>query len=132
MRLLLDEHFSEQDAAEVRRHDPTIDIVSLHAWESGAYLAHDDAAILAEAYRQGRTLVTRDVRTIPPLRTSSSGIRVPLITGLPTRISGSWIMRSGSLLCSLAMEFTRSRGEPDFQLLVTTRMESTPSSVSCN
>ena len=67
MRLLLDEHFSEQDAAEVRRHDPTIDIVSLHAWESGAYLVHDDAAILAEAYRQGRTLVTRDVRTIPPL-----------------------------------------------------------------
>jgi hypothetical protein len=31
VRLLLDEHFSEQDAAEVRRHDPTIDIVSLHA-----------------------------------------------------------------------------------------------------
>ena len=29
-------------------------------------LAHDDAAILAVAYRQGRTLVTRDVRTIPP------------------------------------------------------------------
>ena len=67
MRLLLDEHVSEQDAAQVRRHDPSIDIVSLHTWESGAYLAHDDAAILAEAYGQGRTLVTRDVRTMPPL-----------------------------------------------------------------
>ena len=67
MRLLFDEHFSEQDAAQVRLHDPSIDILSLHAWESGASLAHDDAAILAEAYLQGRTLVTRDVRTIPPL-----------------------------------------------------------------
>ena len=67
MPLLLDEHFSEQDAAQVRQHNPSIYIVSLHAWERGAYLAHDDAAILAEAYRQGRTLVTRDVRTIPPL-----------------------------------------------------------------
>jgi predicted nuclease of predicted toxin-antitoxin system len=69
VRLLLDEHFSEQDAAQVRRHDPSVDIMSLHAWESGGYLAHD-AAILAEAYRQGRTLVTRDVRTIPPLSLS--------------------------------------------------------------
>ena len=36
MPLLLDEHYSEQDAAQVHRHDPSIDIVSLQAWESGA------------------------------------------------------------------------------------------------
>jgi len=67
VRLLLDEHFSEQDAAQVRLQVPSIDIVSLHLWAGGSLLGQDDAAILAEASQQGRALVTRDVRTIAPL-----------------------------------------------------------------
>lgn len=67
LRLLLDEHFSEQDAAQLRRHEPGIDVISVHTWESGMYVGAGDAAILVEAYRQGRTLVTRDLRTILPV-----------------------------------------------------------------
>jgi hypothetical protein len=67
LRLLLDEHFSEQDAVQLRLHEPTLDVVSLHVWEGGAYMRLGDPVILAEAHQQGRTLVTRDLRTVPPL-----------------------------------------------------------------
>jgi predicted nuclease of predicted toxin-antitoxin system len=67
LRLLLDEHLQARLVAELHRHNPLIDVVSLHEWEQGAYLATNDAHILAEAYRQHRTLVTRDARTIAPL-----------------------------------------------------------------
>ncbi len=67
MHLLLDEHFSEQDAAQIRDHHPAIDVVSLHVWEGGTYRALSDSDLLAVARQQGRTLVTRDVRTIAPL-----------------------------------------------------------------
>lgn len=67
LRLLLDEHFSNTDAEHLRRHEPAIDVVSLHAWEGGVYLHADDAAVLAAASHEGRTLVTRDLATIPRL-----------------------------------------------------------------
>jgi hypothetical protein len=77
VRLLLDEHFSERDAEQVRLQNPSIDIVSLHQWAEGAYLAHDDATILAAAHEQGRVLVTRDIRTIAPLLTTMVEAGVP-------------------------------------------------------
>ena len=67
LRLLLDEHFQAQVAQEVRRHDSAIAVESMNSWEYGSYLGVDDSLILDEAYRQGRTLVTRDLRTISPL-----------------------------------------------------------------
>lgn len=67
LRLLLDEQIAPAVASEVRRHEPACDIVSIHEWEDAAFLETDDALILAQAHRQGRTLVTRDVSTIAPL-----------------------------------------------------------------
>jgi hypothetical protein len=69
LRLLLDEHFSETDAEQLRRRESAIDVVSLHVWTSGAYLRAADALSLAAAFREGRTLVTRDLATISPLLT---------------------------------------------------------------
>ncbi len=47
MRLLLDEHVSEEDTVQIRHHHPEIDVTSLHTWEGGAYHAQSDQAILS-------------------------------------------------------------------------------------
>ena len=67
LRLLLDEQMDPELAVQIRAQYPEMDIVSLHVWEDRRYLHTADAVILAEAYRQGYTLVTYDARTIVPL-----------------------------------------------------------------
>ncbi|HEY8286375.1 MAG TPA: DUF5615 family PIN-like protein [Chloroflexota bacterium] len=67
LRLLLDEHFSEDDARQLRAHHPTIDVLSIQSWEGGSHLGAPDSLILTDARQQGLTLVTRDLRTIVPL-----------------------------------------------------------------
>ena len=65
MRLLLDEHVSPAVAEGLRQTG--LDAVALRAWLGGRYLEAPDEAILAEAAREIRVLVTYDQRTIPPL-----------------------------------------------------------------
>ncbi len=67
LRLLLDEHLSAQIAVQVRGHNPQVDIVCMQEWRDGTLISGSDAVLLREAHREGRTLVTRDARTIPPL-----------------------------------------------------------------
>jgi hypothetical protein len=67
LKLLLDEHISPDVAAGVRRRLPLQKIYALIEWEGGNFIAQDDETCLAEAARQGLTLVTYDRRTIPPL-----------------------------------------------------------------
>lgn len=67
LSLLLDEHISPAVAAGLRRSWPSVAISSLPEWEGGAFLGQDDAALLRHAEARGRTLVTYDRRTIPPL-----------------------------------------------------------------
>lgn len=67
LRLLTDEHISPAVARAVHRTTPTIDVVCLRDWEHGQMLSAKDELVLQEAHRQRRTLVTYDLRTIPPL-----------------------------------------------------------------
>jgi len=67
LRLLLDEHFSEEDVRQLRAHEPAIEVVSLQSWVDGSYLGAPDSLILTHARQQGWTLVTRDLRTMAPL-----------------------------------------------------------------
>jgi hypothetical protein len=67
LRLLLDEHIAPAVAMGLRRRNKSFVVRALREWEDGAYLGQDDAACLRAAYRAGLTLVTYDLRTIPPL-----------------------------------------------------------------
>lgn len=42
-------------------------VITIRLWEGGTFVGASDAAILVQAYRQGRTLVTRDLRPILPM-----------------------------------------------------------------
>lgn len=67
LQLLLDEHISPKVSAEIRRRDPTLTVHAMSEWESGAFLGQQDPVCLREAAAQSLTLVTYDLRTIPPL-----------------------------------------------------------------
>lgn len=62
MKLLTDEHFPIEIAQAVRRKMPNFDIQSIHATNLGGLL---DQPLLAELDLQQRTLLTRDVNSIP-------------------------------------------------------------------
>jgi len=67
LKLLLDEHIWPSLAALVQQLLPAADVESIHTFSGGRFLNCDDAAILREARRAGRILVTFDVNTIPAL-----------------------------------------------------------------
>lgn len=67
LRLLLDEHIAPAVAAGLRRRNRSAVVHPMRDWENGAFLGQDDATCLRAAQRQGLTLVTYDLRTIPPL-----------------------------------------------------------------
>lgn len=67
LKLLLDEHIAPAVAAGVRRPLPGIAVDALIEWRGGELLGQDDATCLSTAAIHGRTLVTYDRRTIPPL-----------------------------------------------------------------
>jgi hypothetical protein len=65
--LLLDEHLSPEIALGLRRLNLPILVYSMNEWNGGTFLGRPDSECLAEAARQGLTLVTYDCRTIPRL-----------------------------------------------------------------
>ncbi len=65
--LVLDEHLSPKVAAGLRRLGLPAAVHAMNEWNGGVFLGRPDAEILAEAARQGLTLVTYDCRTIPTL-----------------------------------------------------------------
>ena len=66
LQLLLDEHISREVAKGLRRlHKGSV--LSLAEWEQGKFLGLPDDALLQAAGEQGYTLVTYDLRTIPPI-----------------------------------------------------------------
>jgi hypothetical protein len=67
LRLLLDEHVAPAVVAGLRRRNKTLAVRALREWHEGAYWGQDDAACLRAAHREGLTLVTYDLRTIPRL-----------------------------------------------------------------
>jgi hypothetical protein len=67
LKLLLDEHLSPDIAEGLRNKSKTVIVYGLTEWEGGRFLGLSDEAILEEAATQKLTLVTYDLRTIPPL-----------------------------------------------------------------
>ena len=62
LKLLLDEHIDDQVAAALRRKFPSLDVVSIYE----SHLAGQPDPTLWEVLdAEGRTLVTRDVNSIP-------------------------------------------------------------------
>ncbi len=67
LQLLLDEHISSSVAAGLRRGGKGVIVHGLAEWEAGRFLGQPDELLLQEACRQKLTLVTYDLKTIPPL-----------------------------------------------------------------
>jgi hypothetical protein len=67
LKLLLDEHISPVVAVDLRRRHRALVVICVTEWDEGEFLGQPDSACLLQAARQGRTLVTYDRRTIPPL-----------------------------------------------------------------
>ena len=63
LRLVLDERLAWDAALQAKAKRPSMDIQSIHDWESGAFLGVPDPEILLEAAKQRLTLVTYDQRT---------------------------------------------------------------------
>jgi hypothetical protein len=67
LKLLLDEHLSPVIDRQIRSHNAAIDILSVLEWEGGRFLSKVDEELLLIAYEYGRTLVTFDQQTNPPI-----------------------------------------------------------------
>ncbi len=65
--LLLDENISHVVAGQVQKHQPAIIIESVHIWQQEAFRGGNDRELLIVAAEAGLTLVTYDLKTIPPL-----------------------------------------------------------------
>jgi hypothetical protein len=67
LKFLLDEHVSKAVTAALRRDRQRLVVRGLAEWDGGCFLGQDDGSILRAAASQGLTLVTNDLKTIPPL-----------------------------------------------------------------
>ncbi|MGH2500888.1 MAG: DUF5615 family PIN-like protein [Ktedonobacterales bacterium] len=67
MKLLLDEHISPAVARGLRAAAGALEVAALREWQDGAWLEAPDALLLQAAAADDWTLVTYDLRTIPPL-----------------------------------------------------------------
>jgi hypothetical protein len=67
LRLLTDEQISPAVARQAPAKCRGIRIVAMRDWEQGHFLSAADDLVLQEAHKQQLTLVTFDLRTIPPL-----------------------------------------------------------------
>jgi len=67
LAFLLDEHISPAVGAGIAVLRPLIRVEAMQSWRNEALLGADDPTILLAAATDGLTLVTSDLRTIPPL-----------------------------------------------------------------
>lgn len=67
LSLLLDEQISPQVVAALLALRPGASVASIYGWRSGALTGTDDALVLEAAAEDGLTLVTYDLKTIPPV-----------------------------------------------------------------
>ncbi len=67
LSLLLDEQISPQVGAALSALQAGVPVVSLYDWRAGALTGMDDGLVLQGAAEDGLTLVTYDLKTIPPL-----------------------------------------------------------------
>lgn len=67
LALLLDEQISPVVAEQLLARQPGIPVWSVHRWRQAALVGASDPALLGAAHEDGLTLVTYDLKTIPPL-----------------------------------------------------------------
>ncbi|MBA2679627.1 MAG: DUF5615 family PIN-like protein [Ktedonobacteraceae bacterium] len=67
LSFLLDEQISPQTVVALASLNSQVPVVSLYTWRSGALTGTDDALVLQGAAEDGLTLVTYDLKTIPPV-----------------------------------------------------------------
>ena len=66
-QLLTDEQISPAVARQAPNRCRGLSIVAMRNWQGGHFLSATDELVLREAHQQKLTLVTFDLRTIPPL-----------------------------------------------------------------
>jgi len=64
---LLDENISFVVAEQLARKNPQMSVQSVHRFRGGAFVGQEDGSILRAAAQSRLTLVTYDLKTIPPL-----------------------------------------------------------------
>lgn len=64
---LLDENISFVVADQITRKNPDVGVQSIRRWQGGAFIGQEDGRLLRAAAQEGLTLVTYDLKTIPPL-----------------------------------------------------------------
>ena len=64
---LLDENISPVVAEQLTLKNPQITVQSVHRWRGGEFVGQADERILRAAFQEQLTLVTYDLKTIPPL-----------------------------------------------------------------
>ncbi len=67
LSFLLDEQISPLVAEQISKKHPSINIFSAQTWQQGVFRAASDEVLLTAAREAALTLVTYDLRTIPPL-----------------------------------------------------------------
>lgn len=67
LHLLTDEHIDPDVAVAARKRCRGMQIVTLSDWVDGHFVGASDEEVLREAASQAMTLVTFDLKTIPPL-----------------------------------------------------------------
>ena len=67
VHVLLDEHISPKVAAFLGKKSGSIRVSTLQSWQGGRFLGVSDDILLEIAHQHSLTLVTYDLRTIPPL-----------------------------------------------------------------
>lgn len=67
LQILTDEQIDPNVAVATKRRRREISIVSLFDWLDGHFVGASDEELLREAARQAMTLLTFDLKTIPPL-----------------------------------------------------------------
>ena len=133
LKFLLDEHISGDIADSLRSREGKWVILSLAEWEQGRFLAETDLSILEEATKQGLTLVTYDLRTIPHVGEAIATIdlaKCVASSGTPEKIrhgltcAGLYDLLAPHIFS--AVQVTRGKPAPDLFLFAAAQMQASP------
>lgn len=67
LQILTDEQIDPEIAIAAKKRCRGTSIISLHHWCNGHFVGASDEEVLREAARQEMTLLTFDLKTVPPL-----------------------------------------------------------------
>lgn len=111
LSLLLDQQISPTVAEQVRAKSREIPILNIYEWRDGTFVGKPDDQILRAAKEEGRTLVTYDRKTIPPIlqEWAIAGISHAGVLFVDNRTIAS--NNIGGLVRALFFEWEQSAGQ---------------------